>query len=258
MRSILYTFSIHVSLCSLFVHAFVPSIAYASKTVPPRPIIPPKQFVASVPPQPIIPPKPFVASVPSQPIIPPKPFVANVPPNPAITSMRPAVNIPPRPTVSPLDPKVKESILKVGKITGQCDLSSESFPKNLARYGNWGGPDWTGGQNGTWNSIDRSKAKPPADDQDQCYMHHDICYGNTRDRTICKSNARAAAFKTCDRVLARCLDDYIQRHSCKAQIIAASTMTPLPITQLSIKLAKRCYAARGAQLYFNNSEPAAD
>ena len=72
-------------------------------------------------------------------------------------------------------------------------------------YGNWGGPNWTGGQNGTWNDIDRSKVKPPIDKQDQCYKEHDICYGKCRDDNACKSNGRANCFKECDRQLSQCL-----------------------------------------------------
>jgi len=66
-------------------------------------------------------------------------------------------------------------------------------------YGNWGGPNWTGGQVGTWDTIDRSKAKLPTDEQDKCYMMHDICYGN------CRGNPCPGCRKDCDRELADCL-----------------------------------------------------
>ncbi|PXF55877.1 MAG: hypothetical protein C4B58_14500 [Deltaproteobacteria bacterium] len=72
-------------------------------------------------------------------------------------------------------------------------------------YGNWGGPNWTGGQEGTWNTVDRSKVKPPIDKQDVCYRGHDKCYGSCRDNNPCKSEDRADCFKNCDRKLARCL-----------------------------------------------------
>jgi RHS repeat-associated protein len=72
-------------------------------------------------------------------------------------------------------------------------------------YGNWGGPGWTGGQRGTWNSINQSAAKPPIDKQDACYRDHDICYGSCRDNKSCKSSSRANCFKNCDRKLSRCL-----------------------------------------------------
>jgi RHS repeat-associated protein len=72
-------------------------------------------------------------------------------------------------------------------------------------YGNWGGPNWTGGQKGTWDTIDRSKAKPPIDKQDACYMDHDICYGGCRECKQCKPKARADCFRDCDRKLVKCL-----------------------------------------------------
>ena len=72
-------------------------------------------------------------------------------------------------------------------------------------YGNWGGPDWTGGQEGTWNDVDRSKALPPQDAQDVCYQAHDICYGDCRDCSASKSDFRGECFKSCDRELATCL-----------------------------------------------------
>ena len=79
-------------------------------------------------------------------------------------------------------------------------------PLGLWRWhGNWGGPNWTGGQKGTWSSVDRSKVKPPIDRQDACYKAHDICYGGCRDKKSCKSKDHAACFKDCDRGLSACL-----------------------------------------------------
>jgi len=74
-------------------------------------------------------------------------------------------------------------------------------------YGNWGGPDYTGGQVGTSNTIDRSRALAPIDKQDQCYKEHDICYGTCRSKTICSSKERANCFRDCDRKLAACLNN---------------------------------------------------
>jgi RHS repeat-associated protein len=80
-------------------------------------------------------------------------------------------------------------------------------------YGNWGGPGHTGGQNGTWNEIDPSKALPPVDKQDECYRQHDICYGNCRNGNPCSpirppkcpADQRAGCYKDCDRKLSKCL-----------------------------------------------------
>lgn len=88
-------------------------------------------------------------------------------------------------------------------------------------YGNWGGPGWTGGQWGDWNHIDRSKALPPIDKQDECYMHHDKCYGRCRDEKESTCNAfsdvkgsrraslraEMSCFEKCDRKLSTCLSN---------------------------------------------------
>lgn len=72
-------------------------------------------------------------------------------------------------------------------------------------YGNWGGPNWTGGQKGDWNTIDWDNVLPPIDEQDKCYRSHDICYGSCRTHNACKSKDRGNCFKECDRKAARCL-----------------------------------------------------
>ncbi|MHB8123838.1 MAG: RHS repeat-associated core domain-containing protein [Desulfuromonadaceae bacterium] len=72
-------------------------------------------------------------------------------------------------------------------------------------YGNWGGPNWTGGQVGTWDTIDHSKALPPIDNQDASYMNHDKCY--SKCRSICNSKDRADCFRDCDRQLSRDLSN---------------------------------------------------
>jgi len=72
-------------------------------------------------------------------------------------------------------------------------------------WGLWGGPNWTGGQVGNWNTINRSKALPPQDRQDGCYMRHDKNYGFCRDKFPCKTDESAACFKAADRICASCL-----------------------------------------------------
>jgi len=88
-------------------------------------------------------------------------------------------------------------------------------------YGNWGGPDWTGGQVGNWNDIDQSKVLLPRDKQDACYMEHDKCYGTCRQNKnkFCEAfgdargtgparrsrTVEAKCFEDCDRALSRCL-----------------------------------------------------
>jgi RHS repeat-associated protein len=50
-------------------------------------------------------------------------------------------------------------------------------PACASYYGNWGGGGWTGGQCGSWNTIDHTRAKSPIDMQDLAYCYHDKCYG---------------------------------------------------------------------------------
>jgi RHS repeat-associated protein len=55
------------------------------------------------------------------------------------------------------------------------------LPNGFFYYGNWGGPGWTGGSVKPYENMtpdDRSHLAPPIDEQDLCYMNHDICYAN--------------------------------------------------------------------------------
>ncbi len=73
-------------------------------------------------------------------------------------------------------------------------------------YGNWGGPDYTGGQVGSWNTIDRLQVRPAIDRQDECYKTHDLCYGSCRDNYSCNCPAdRQGCFRSCDGQLSGCL-----------------------------------------------------
>ncbi len=99
-------------------------------------------------------------------------------------------------------------------------------------YGNWGGPNWTGGQKGTWNTIDHTKAKSPIDQQDECYMFHDICYGLRRDTASCNAD-RSSCFEACDRKLSSCLNGLSSDPS-------------------------NDWHAKGAAKYFESSKPGAD
>ena len=58
-------------------------------------------------------------------------------------------------------------------------------PYGLFRwYGYWGGPNWTGGYEKSWDEMtptEQRKARDPVDKQDQSYMTHDKCYADCRD-----------------------------------------------------------------------------
>jgi len=85
-------------------------------------------------------------------------------------------------------------------------------------YGNWGGPDWTGGQTKPYEDLtpeEQKKLKPPIDAQDECYKQHDLCYsrcrvdtGTTSKDKPCKKQLDAfdTCRKQCDLRLSACLN----------------------------------------------------
>jgi RHS repeat-associated protein len=82
------------------------------------------------------------------------------------------------------------------------------FSIGLYYYGNWGGPGWTGGQLAPYESLSlaqRAKLAPPIDEQDVCYMNHDVCYANARCNYPDCNKAQTAAKQTCDGDLYYCL-----------------------------------------------------
>lgn len=68
-------------------------------------------------------------------------------------------------------------------------------------YGNWCGPNWTGGLKEPYNPAHASTYKKPIDAVDETCMHHDICYFNCRGSAPCNANARMNCMRQCDRVL---------------------------------------------------------
>jgi RHS repeat-associated protein len=89
------------------------------------------------------------------------------------------------------------------------DPISYGDPFGLRRmYGNWGGPDWTGGQTRPYEDLtraERSRLSPPIDSMDECFRQHDICYSVSR--VICKPRPRDFDWYKgiCDDNLDRCL-----------------------------------------------------
>lgn len=68
-------------------------------------------------------------------------------------------------------------------------------------YGNWCGPNWTGGLKESFNPAHVKDYKRPIDSVDEGCMHHDICYFNCRGSHPCNPDARADCFRTCDNLL---------------------------------------------------------
>jgi RHS repeat-associated protein len=96
------------------------------------------------------------------------------------------------------------------------------LPNGFFYYGNWGGPGWTGGSLKPYDNMtpdDRSHLAPPIDEQDVCYMNHDICYANARcNYKDCKKKENDAE-GSCDMSLYYCLKglDHQNFHSFVAQ-----------------------------------------
>lgn len=68
-------------------------------------------------------------------------------------------------------------------------------------YGNWCGPDWTGGQKGEYNPAYEYIYLAPIDPLDTACQVHDRCYFRCRQLFPCRSDLRSPCFRLCDRRL---------------------------------------------------------
>jgi RHS repeat-associated protein len=68
-------------------------------------------------------------------------------------------------------------------------------------YGNWCGPDWTGGKVEPFNPAHFKDYRKPIDALDGACMHHDICYFNCRSTQPCNKGARRRCMSDCDKLL---------------------------------------------------------
>lgn len=74
----------------------------------------------------------------------------------------------------------------------------------LKIYGNWCGPDWTGGFKKPWNDLtpwEQEHVLPPKNPLDKLCMDHDKCYGNCALNHRCDMKARSSCLLSCDRAL---------------------------------------------------------
>jgi RHS repeat-associated protein len=76
-------------------------------------------------------------------------------------------------------------------------------------YGNWCGPDWTGGHKESYDpghdhlmADGKPYYKPPDDALDKACMKHDMCYYNCRADNKCDKTARKNCMVSCNRELA--------------------------------------------------------
>jgi RHS repeat-associated protein len=68
-------------------------------------------------------------------------------------------------------------------------------------YGNWCGPDWTGGRVEQYTPHEPGYYKPPIDDLDKACEAHDVCYYSCRKDNPCDKEKRSSCFRLCDYIL---------------------------------------------------------
>jgi hypothetical protein len=72
----------------------------------------------------------------------------------------------------------------------------------VAIYGNWCGPDWTGGQVEEYSpKHTRDHYQAPIDLLDAACKGHDICYYRCRHNNPCSPAGRSQCFRQCDHLL---------------------------------------------------------
>lgn len=74
-------------------------------------------------------------------------------------------------------------------------------------YGNWCGPNHTGGYDRPWDQLnpqEQQNAIPPQDDLDTCCQTHDKCHAQCRSNHPCSETDRENCFEQCDRDLSNC------------------------------------------------------
>ena len=88
---------------------------------------------------------------------------------------------------------------------GQNPLDAIDPHGLFAIYGNWCGPNWTGGNTKEWNQMtpnEQQNAAQPIGDLDAACEAHDKCYANCRAGFPCNKGNRGACMRNCDLALA--------------------------------------------------------
>ena len=73
-------------------------------------------------------------------------------------------------------------------------------------YGNWCGPNWTGGYTKPWDQLspyEQGHTLPPVDPLDNCCKKHDKCYAKCRKNNKCDDDIKECQ-RRCDQKLCRC------------------------------------------------------
>jgi hypothetical protein len=68
----------------------------------------------------------------------------------------------------------------------------------ISIYGNWCGPNWTGGRNKEHMLAYPGYFRHPIDDLDTACENHDICYYRCRSDFPCSQANRSRCFRMCD------------------------------------------------------------
>ena len=93
----------------------------------------------------------------------------------------------------------------------------------IKRWGNYGGPGWTGGEIGSWDDFTPEQQKrllPPRDLRDRCYRNHDICYANCRKAGNCKTTDDDSQSDP-NSIVYHC-----QRYMCDRNLVECLTIVP--------------------------------
>jgi hypothetical protein len=102
---------------------------------------------------------------------------------------------------SPTDAEFYSAATTVNVIIQACALKKEPSE-------GWATRGWTGGSVKPYENMtpdDRSHLAPPIDEQDVCYMNHDVCYANARCNNASCKKAENDAEGSCDMQLYYCL-----------------------------------------------------
>jgi len=87
-------------------------------------------------------------------------------------------------------------------------------PRGLFEYyGNWGGPNWTGRYEKSWDQMtaeerwnaEHDPLRVPITPQDWCYHDHDVCYGEAREVCAKCGECSNGKLNECDKKLRNCL-----------------------------------------------------
>jgi RHS repeat-associated protein len=75
-------------------------------------------------------------------------------------------------------------------------------------YGNWCGPDWTGGRKEAYTPHLQAYYRSPINPLDSACETHDVCYYQCREGHPCDGATRSQCFRECDRALTAAANSY--------------------------------------------------